>query len=149
MENIQGTFAVRLNTHAIGMTRLAGTNFSGSRMLLASFAGVDLQGAVMADAHLPSTRFDSAMMYGVDFSDSKMVDADLFEDGGCRPVQHILDLCHADRRQFAPDKSHGHRPVRILQRRFHRVFAANGADSSPTRPSMRSPGQPTQARREQ
>jgi uncharacterized protein YjbI with pentapeptide repeats len=77
MENIQGTFAVRLNTYALGMTRLAAANFSGSRMLLANFTGVDLQGAVMADANLPNTNFDSAFLYGVDFSNSEMSDADL------------------------------------------------------------------------
>ena len=77
IENIQGTFAVRLNTHAIGMTRLAGANFAGSRLLLATFAGADLQGAVMSNANLPNTNFDSAFLYGVDFSNSEMSDADL------------------------------------------------------------------------
>ena len=77
MENIQGTFAIKLNTHALSMTRLAGANFSSSQMLLANLAGVDLQGAIMADTNLPNTNFDSAFLYGVDFSDSEMSDADL------------------------------------------------------------------------
>ena len=75
--NAQGTFIETLNTYADSTTRLVGADFSGSRMLLAKFAGVDLQGAVMADANLPHTRFDSATLYGVDFSNSELSDADL------------------------------------------------------------------------
>lgn len=75
--NTQGAWIERLNTHAVGMTRLAGADFSRSRMLLAKFAGVDLQGAVMADANLPNTKFDSATLYSVDFSNSEMSEADL------------------------------------------------------------------------
>ena len=75
--NTQGTFIETLNTFALSTTRLAGADFSGSRMLLAEFAGVDLQGAVMADANLPNTKFDSATLYGVDFSNSELSESDL------------------------------------------------------------------------
>lgn len=75
--NTQGAWIEMLNELAESTTRLVGADFSGSRMLLAKFAGVDLQGAVMADANLPNTKFDSATLYGVDFSNSEMSEADL------------------------------------------------------------------------
>ena len=77
LANTQGTWIETLNAQALSTTRLADANFSGSRMLLAKFAGVDLQGAAMADANLPNTRFDSAVLYGVDFSNSELSEADL------------------------------------------------------------------------
>ncbi len=73
----QGAWIETVNAFAASMTQLAGTDFSGSRMLLATFAGVDLQGAVMTDANLPNTTFDSATLYSVDFSNSELSEADL------------------------------------------------------------------------
>ena len=139
--NTQGAFIETLHAYADTTTRLAGADFSGSRMLLAKFAGVDLQAAVMADANLPNTRFDSAMLYGVDFSNSELLEADLSNT--------FLTSVTLTGATLHGANLTGTESLRILQRRLHRELPADRADSSPTRPSMRSPGQPAQARRQQ
>ena len=72
-----GTFIQRMNSIFSGMTLLHVANFAGSRMLSARFSGANLEGAVMSEANLPETKFDSAHLYGVDFSNSGLSNADL------------------------------------------------------------------------
>ena len=72
-----GSMTAKMHAWANNYTRLAAASFAGSWMLCAKFSGVDLQQAVMADANLPDTSFDSANLYAVDFSNSQLLDADL------------------------------------------------------------------------
>lgn len=73
----EGNFVERGNRLFRSMTMMAGTNFSGARMLQANLSGVDLQGANVSNANLPEVNFSYATLYGVDFSDSELSGANL------------------------------------------------------------------------
>ena len=63
VRRIQGGLVEVGRVHADSYTRLAGANFSGSRMLLAELSGTDLQGAVMSDTHLTLVKLTGASLH--------------------------------------------------------------------------------------
>ncbi|MCQ3805401.1 MAG: pentapeptide repeat-containing protein [Acidimicrobiia bacterium] len=137
----QGTWIETLNAQALSTTRLAGANFSGSRMLLAKFAGVDLQGAAMSDANLPNTRFDSATLYGVDFSNSELLEADL---SNTSLTSVTLTGANLHRTNLTSTDLSG-----FFSKGATETFPPTGLTQAQLDQSMRSRGQATQARREQ